>query len=270
MPTLSDTIRDKLKPFVFRRVSRVSHFPLSQIRYYTKPNVYTKVANVSTFSKQEFDQNLECRYHNYYGWSSKVSLRENDAFPEHSIFFEKNSFGRFDPILLQIDPDSTNQRDVPPREGDLICGIVKRNSQNNLHYSQWFICSEQFYRAWTLLMYDSHSSFQKAEKKKCGAKSYWMSGNRLMTNNYLKWMLGSEKQEIIPSEEEQSRRYWHLRCETPARTWIHVYCALVLIVRYGELPSESNVPVIRGPETRPYPHWHLPLQFVQLFRDAHQ
>ena len=46
--------------------------------------------------------------------------------------------------------------------------------------------------------------------------------------------------------------------------------ALVLIVRYDELPSESNVPVVRGPETHPYPHWHLPPDFVQLFLDAYK
>ena len=270
MATLPDKIRAKLKLFVFRRVSTLSHFQLSQIRYYTRPTMYTKVSNMTSFSQQEIDQNLEFRYQDYYGWSSKVVLRQNDNFSEKSIFFEKKGFGEFDPILLQIEPDSANQRNVAPREGDLICGIVKPDSYGKLHYSKWFICSEQFYRTWTLLMYDAHSSFQKAEQKKCGSKAYWMSGNRLMTNNYLKWILGSEKKDIIPSDDEQRQRYWHQRCEKPARTWIHVYCALVLIVRYDELPSESNVPVIRGPETHPYPHWHLPPDFVQLFLDAYK
>lgn len=270
METLSDKIRDKLKVFVFRRVSMVSHFQLSQMRYYTTPDKYTKVENVTTFNQQDLDQNLEFRYRNYYGWSSKVSLRQNDNFSEKPIFFEKKNFGDLNPILLQIEPESTNKREVAPRDGDLICGIVKPDSQGKLHYSKWFICSEQFYRMWTLLMYESHSSFQKAEQKKCGPKSYWMSGNRLMTNNYLKWILGSQKKDIIPSDEEQRQRYWHQRCEKSACTWIHVYCALVLIVRYDELPSESNVPVVRGPETYPYPHWHLPPDFVQEFVDAYK
>ena len=93
MTTLPDKIRDKLKLFVFRRVSMVSHLQLSQIRYYTKPNRYTKVTNVTSFSPQEIDQNLEFRYRDYYGWSSKVILRQNDNFAKKSIFFEKNILG---------------------------------------------------------------------------------------------------------------------------------------------------------------------------------
>jgi len=267
---MDDKIRDKLKAFIFRRASKVSCSQLYQIRYYTNPNTYTKISNISSITTQEFDQNIEFRYRNYYGWSSKVSLRENDSFPEVFIYFSKNNFGNFDPILLQIEPDSTNGRDIAPREGDLICGIVKPDSNGKLHYSQWFICSEQFYRAWTLLMYDSHSSFKKAEQKRCGAKAYWMSGNRLMTNNYLKWVLGLEKKGVLPSNEEQRKRYWHQRCEKSARTWIHIYCALVLIGKYNELPSESNVPVVRGDDTHPYPSWHLPPQFVQSFMKMYE
>ncbi len=270
MSTLSDKIKDKLKVFVFRRVSRVSHNQLYQLRYYTNPEAYTKITTIASYNKKEVDQNIEFRYRNYYGWSSKTLLRENDSFPDKYIFFGKKDFGNFNPLQLQIEPDSTNARDIAPREGDLICGTVKPDSTGKLHYSQWFICSEQFYRAWTLLMYDSHSSFAKAEQKDCGSKTYWMSGNRLMTNNYLKWILGLKEKGLIPSEEEQKTRYWHQRCEKNSRTWIHVYCALVLLVRYNELPTESNVPVVRGLETLSYPHWHLPPEFIQTFIQTHE
>ena len=269
--TLSGKVRNKLKRFVFRRVSSVTNFQLSQIRYYTKPDEYKKIGTIEFLSDQEIEKNVEFRYHDYYGWSSKTTLRKPDAFTKKSIFFEKKYFGIFDPILLQIKPETATQKDVaPPRKGDLLCGVVESSSQGKLYYSQWFICSEQFYRAWTLLMYDTHSAFKKAEQKKCGAKAYWMSGNRLMTNNYIKWLLGCEKIGVVPSDKEQKKRYWHQRCEQIARTWIHVYCALVIIVRYDELPSEFNIPVVRGDESRPYPHWHLPPKFVQLFRDAYK
>ena len=75
---------------------------------------------------------------------------------------------------------------------------------------------------------------------------------------------------LIPSDEEQRKRYWHQRCEKISRTWIHVYCALVLLVRYNELPTESNVPVVRGLETHSYPHWHLPPEFIQTFTKAYE
>ena len=89
MATLPDKIRDKLKVFVFRRVSMVSHQQLYQMRYYTNPDAYTKITNVTAYSKEEVAQNIEFRYHNYYGWSSKTLLRENDNFSDKYIFFEK-------------------------------------------------------------------------------------------------------------------------------------------------------------------------------------
>lgn len=269
MDTLQDKVRDKLKSLVFRRVYSVTQFQLSKIRYYTKLDEFHQVANYGSVTDREWERNIECQYHNYYGWSSKTALRSNDNFPDSFIFYEKKDFGTFDPIRFQIDPDATNQSKVPPREGDLLCGIIKPDAAGKLCYSKWFICSEQFYRAWTLLMYDTHSSFIKAEQKKCGAKTYWMSGNRLMTNNYLKWILGSKELGIVPSDAEQKERYWHQRCEKTARTWIHIYCAQVLILRYNERPSKDNVPVVRGDNTRPYSHWHLPPEFVKLFIEAH-
>jgi len=270
MTTLQDKVRDQLKTLVFRRVSSITHFQLSKIRYYTKPDEHQQVVNGRSFTDQEWERNVECQYNSYYGWSSKTALRSNDSFSDIFIFYEKKNFGTFDPIRFQIEPDPTNQRDVPPREGDLLCGIIKPDATGKLCYCKWFICSEQFYRAWTLMMYDTHSSFKKAEQKSCGAKTYWMSGNRLMTNNYFKWILGSRELGITPSDTEQKERYWHQRCEKIARTWIHIYCAQVLILRYNEYPSKDNVPVVRGDESRPYPHWHLPPEFVQLFLEAYK
>ena len=269
MDTLQDKVRAKLKLLVFRRVYSVTHFQLSKIQYHTKPDECHQVADGDSLTDREWLRNAECHYRNYYGWSSKTSLRSNDSSPDRYIFYEKKDFGTFDPIHFQIDPAATPQSAVPPREGDLLCGIVKPDATGKLCYSKWFICSEQFYRAWTLMMYDTHTSFTKAEQKGCGEKTYWMSGNRLMTNNYLKWILGSKELGITPSDAEQNDRYWHQRCEKIARTWIHIYCAQVLIIRYNESPSDDNVPVVRGVESRPYAHWHLPPEFVQLFLDAY-
>ena len=53
--------------------------------------MYTKIANVTSFSNEEFDHNIEFRYHNYYGWSSKVTLRENDNFSNSFILPSRNS-----------------------------------------------------------------------------------------------------------------------------------------------------------------------------------
>ena len=126
MSYLSDKIRKKLKLFIFRRVSRVSHKQLYQTRYYTAPQTYTKFTNIADVSTEEVNQNIEFRYRNYYGWSSKTRLRDNDSFLDSSIFFERKSFGVFNPLRLQIEGDSTNERDIAPREGDLVCVLSNR------------------------------------------------------------------------------------------------------------------------------------------------
>ncbi len=270
MDTLQDKVRNKLKKLVFRRVYSVTNYQLTKILYYTKPDEYHQIEIGTSFTDREWERNIEFQYRNYCGWSSKTALRSNDRFSDRYIFYEKKNFGTFDPIHFQINAEGGGLDAVsPPREGDLLCGIVHPDASGNLCYTKWFICSEQFYRAWTLMMYDAHPSFTKAEQKACGAKTYWMSGNRLMTNNYLKWILGSQERGITPSDSEQKDRYWHQRCEKIARTWIHIYCAQVLIIRYNESPSDDNVPVVRGVESRPYAHWHLPPEFVQLFLDAY-
>lgn len=271
MDDLRERVRDKLKTLVFRRVYSVTQFQAFKIQYHTTPDESRRVSpNSASFTDREWERNVECHYRKYYGWSSKTSLRSNDSFPDRHIFYEKKNFGSFDPIHFRIEPDASAQSEVAPRQGDLLCGIVKSDAGGKLYYSKWFICSEQFYRAATLMLYDTHESFIKAEQKKCGAKTYWMSGNRLMTNNYLKWILGSKELGMTPSKEEQKERYWHQRCEKIARTWIHIYCAQVLLVRYNEYPSEDNVPVVRGDDSRPYPHWHLPPGFIRSFLEAYK
>ena len=76
-------VRNKLKKLVFRRVYSVNNFQLDKILYYTKPDEYTKIETIEFLSDQEIEKNVEFRCRDYYGWSSKTTLRK--PFPEMSI-----------------------------------------------------------------------------------------------------------------------------------------------------------------------------------------
>ena len=93
MAQLAARVRKKLKTLVFRRVAQMAPSGLYQTRYYTDPSTYTKITTFSDLSAQEVKQNIEFRYHDYYGWSSPASLRDNDPFPASAVFLEKKTFG---------------------------------------------------------------------------------------------------------------------------------------------------------------------------------
>ena len=76
MDALQDKVRIKLKTLVFRRVYSVTQFQASKIQYHTTPDESRRVStNSASFTDREWERNVECHYHNYYGWSSKTTLR---------------------------------------------------------------------------------------------------------------------------------------------------------------------------------------------------
>ncbi len=261
------SLQETFSTLVFRRVQTVYPHMLQETRYYSLPAKYEVLSSskIHDPASLEWKKNIEQRFASYYGFTSSASLRANDPASGQPFFFHRLQRGDLSVHSFTIVPTTADYASVPPRAGDLICGVVEplnalRQKNRKPAFERWFTCSEQFYRAWTLVMYVDHDSFHKAEKKACGTRQYWMSGNRLMTHNFLKWQLAGKEHGISPSPEEKHERYWHLRTESPSRTWIHVYCALVLIVRYGELPSANNVPMVRSGEAT-YSEWHLPPDF---------
>lgn len=267
-------VRDQLRSLVFRRVHAVQPYQLLSSRFYTAPDVWRDDA--AEWTAAEWEKNIEQRYGSYYGFTSPVPVRANDTtYAGVPLYFNKLHFGILDPVTLAVKHTEPEEGDgpssVPPRPGDLLCGRVvpSPSAKHQPFFDCWFLCSEQFYRAWTLAMYPEHSSFHKAEKKKCGARSFWMSGNRLMTSTYRKWLLGCAEDGLEPSDEEKCLQYWHPRCENAAREWVHLYCAIVLLVRYQEIPGPENVPTVKGPDRR-LTAWDLPNGFVAKFLAFHQ
>jgi len=100
------------------------------------------------------------------------------------------------------------------------------------------------------------------------------TGNFLQTNSWLKHKLQLQDNKLTMSEEESLELYWHLRSEYASKKWVDVYTAMVLIVRYGEFPSVSNVPGNSDCEDNLFRkrlsrfRWSLPTDFVDRFLTA--
>lgn len=146
-----------------------------------------------------------------------------------------------------------------------------RNSRYQPTADKWFVASEQFLRAWTAIMYKWHVSFDEfvssiieEDKKEDNLKDKLFGGNRLMTNTWLKFKMAINR----PLSLQESRdKYWHLRSETASKKWVDVYCAIVLMARYGELPCHANLPDYKGKESSygveiHRSSWYFPVNFV--------
>jgi hypothetical protein len=100
------------------------------------------------------------------------------------------------------------------------------------------------------------------EQREMKLKEKLFSGNRLMTNTWLKTKLAHEQNNEVFPREESIKAYWHLRCDNASRYYVDVFAALVLISRYGELPCASNVPNTKDGGFQRI-MWNLPTDFVQ-------
>lgn len=158
----------------------------------------------------------------------------------------------------------------------------------------WCVASDQFLRAWTAIMFDWHETFDKflgsainetfVEIKDCPNSSSGQTpasvaitqkyrndilkdklfcGNKLMTNSWLKYKLSLKFNNIEFTEEESEKRFWISRSEFVSKRWVDVYCALVLIARYGELPCPVNVPNNNDDKPKRY-FWHLPEELISM------
>lgn len=123
---------------------------------------------------------------------------------------------------------------------DIICYIPTPGFPPG--FWDWFICSEQFMRLWTLIMFDSHPSYVKNGKPKTilGMKKHLTSGNRLVTDAWLRYTQACEQNEVDVNHDESVRRFYVKRHERIPG--IDSYVALVLAAVYNEKPTSENVP----------------------------
>jgi hypothetical protein len=258
---LQQLFRDRFGSLIFRRVRDVNYNPrhVQKILYWIDDNdwkEYPTSTSLSSFSKKEFENNIEIVVPKFTGTTLSYFVRKENDGCGGTIYFNSNEYYEFDPLTFLLVKTPVFS---PPRPDDLVCGYVKDD-----HYTAFFKCSEQFLRCWTAICFDYHISFNKKSKKfsEQEFRTWYFSSNRLCTNSYKKYMLAKLFNGKQPTLEEQKSRFKKYRYEQVAVNWIHIYPLLVLLLRYHELPNEVNIPKnLDGKENLNF--WHIPLFSVE-------
>lgn len=153
--TLKQAFHHQFKQLIFRRVSSCYVKPEAlikkeQIILNADGTVNSKTVNGDNFSR--------AFYSSYYGYTAPLVLRGNDTHPGESIYFSSekecdlNEYG----ILMNLTKQNKGE---PPALGSLIAGYPSPGpplGHKTTPYQRWFKCSEQFYKLWTLLIYEDH------------------------------------------------------------------------------------------------------------------
>lgn len=243
-------------------------------------------------SPEDMDRYMEIKYRSFSGitYSDCVRPENSDELTNRKITIHSKNYSQVDFTLNYTFEFSNDKRlcsPITPVRGDLLFIFVSTENLNkvpssltHLSADKWCIVSDQFLHMYSAIMYDWDDTFQHMMPKKMQSapleerekilKSKLFTGNRLMTNSWLKYKLALEDNGQKLSKDESQKRYWHLRTEFSARKWVDVYVAIVLIARYGELPCPNNIPdYVQGPDARiPVFHrkkWNLPVFFMTNF-----
>lgn len=277
--TLLKNLRASFGNLIFRRVSRVFSYrrDMTEVNYHTTEDGKTSTCKQldiheyrdRDYTKDEIERNIEYKHKMFYFFASEASLRDNDNWGRQEIYCGSNNYSQVDltgECTLKFSTDRMMRVNyVAPRPGDLVCMEVQppTKGRKNPEAKFWMTCSEQFMRMWTLVMYDTHASFEAGGAEPRMREKY-MSGNRLATNGFLKWCLAHRQNNILPDAAEAKKRFWRLRTEYVSKKWVHLYAAIVLLARYGEFPTPKNVPMNLG-EGPSMTEWDIPRGFLDGF-----
>jgi hypothetical protein len=166
------------------------------------------------WGKNEEKKNLERLYKKYFGFTQNYP-RIDDPYNNKSIYFHTNDRREMNPYSLEIVGLKKRSEHPLPyydnKESDLICGYVQydQHLDKRPKYTEWFICSQQFYKMWLLIMYGEQyfetillkQSINKRgdndieyvdvdalkNMKSMDIKRWLFSGNRLTSNTFKKW-----------------------------------------------------------------------------------
>jgi hypothetical protein len=159
--------------------------------------------------------------------------------------------------------------------------VLAKDKRGYLLASNWFICSHQFLHFWRAIMFEDHPSFKHSDEEKrkkwlmsgcrlmCNGYLKWQEilqtvesskigdhishlkpraripvhGNSLVERSSDKHPEMENLLSTCPTCcDEIKKRYWVMRTECESQNYVHIYAALVLIGKYGEIPSHDFIP----------------------------
>ena len=198
--------------------------------------------------------------------SATATSKDRTTYTAHS-----NNQAHWNPVTFRFVAINGASPTLLPRVGERVCGLPYeskgRNGRESLRY--WFVCSEQFYRFVRAINSDGASLAKEFGTDPDMVRRKLFAGNTLNTFAYGRWLMAchdhhlASGQEPIESTPERIEKlfYWH-RFETLSLDFPHIYSALTLILLFGELPCQGNVPFNRdlGPVCKT---WELPEGWIE-------
>lgn len=264
---------DNTDALVFRRVKYIVRSNITKYIMYSIGDDGKHTRNEYTptewrqakrkYSEQQIDQCLEIHASSFSFKTTTKLIRDTDKSANKSIFCCSENRQSFNLTKMEWEEDKSP---VLPRSRDLVAMVVNKFQSKA---EKWFVCSDQFLRAWTAINYKIHPSLPFKGREPEKMKKRLMTGNLLMSNSWLKWTYGHHHNDLDIDIEESRKRMWVKRCEAESAEYVHVLCALVLILRYGEVPTphtpvpNNALPTNGSKGTPMMTKWDLPENFIK-------
>lgn len=151
------------KDFTFREVKTVniknSKLLYVEYKYVSKSGLerslkFNSYEEACDHIDSAYHHNIVPHYEDFFGFTTEVTIRNNDVYTDKEIFFSKKCYTELDwnDHCPTGDFHLYNRgfNSVPPRPETLICGIVE-NGEKGLFFKKWFCCSKEFLTLWTMI-----------------------------------------------------------------------------------------------------------------------
>jgi hypothetical protein len=160
---VADILRVMWSSLVFRRVSKIvtKHEHIKSISYIERDSRSCEIVTVPIAEiGNRYMPNTWYNYTFFYGFTSKVHVRDSDMVAGQPIFFDLRNYSELDFEIersgwFSTDP-TLNECYSFPKPNDLICGIIENKGRGPI-YKKWFRCSNQFLLLYTMIFNPDHN-----------------------------------------------------------------------------------------------------------------
>lgn len=217
---LRNALQKLWKNLVFRRVrcSDISGATNGTIVYTTPTCVEVfpmQESTMESYTEKELERNVSVFYENFLTTTTRTQLRNNDSYSGYELSLHSNNYRELDWEDGSLTFSDKKKSPVEiPRPHRLICGTVDENGS----YTEWFTCSEQFYKLWTCIMYGNkvypskNTYEQLIMKMRCNTCDLWIKSHPTET------------------EEEKLSKFYCVRTERVSKDYHYLYQALATFI----------------------------------------